>query len=490
MVDFATFQVGGVVYPLTSSLTNSSLQDADPSLYYAGQYFSSVINTYVWPRMQAIANALPVITPLQTSAIRTYVPYDPMPFLQEMQDVFPLLAVYRKTEKYGYKSYAWHHDLQEWGVSYILPPLSPGQAERVMPLLRSVAMTLRDRIENTFDPAFMSGQSPWALAGLEEIELTEGAYGFASVPNTNLVFPGYQGKLLVKERAMEVAAAFDGVFGGLDAEIGIASSTAPTVTDVSDVNWTAYTSTGIASISTVLAVYTADAGITAGVDAAHVGAWSPAAGTTIALSPNGPSNQPGLVQRAITLPNGTQKPVVRFDGTASQLAGAATALANDSGKTFIALYRLSDNVSRSTIFGQAQASDVGATALAIEANTSGTSGGKLGVMAAGSYYDASIPASSGWHVAVLTVSSSSGAEAGTISLSIDSGPAVLTKVSGSGTWASLASSNQLIVGGLISAISTTAAHCDIGVLISASSVLSATNIAACVTYCRQWAGMQ
>ena len=123
MADFGTFQYGGVSYPLTSSTANSLLRDADPSLYFALDYFASVISTHVGTRLIAESAGFP--SPI-TKAVMQVAPMDPAPYLLQQQFQFPLLVAYRVKDSYGRRTVTWQEDVGEWQVAYILPPLTQG----------------------------------------------------------------------------------------------------------------------------------------------------------------------------------------------------------------------------------------------------------------------------------------------------------------------------------------------------------------------------
>ncbi len=197
MADYDQFKHGAVPYPLTASTSNSLLKDADPALYYAMDFFANVLTTYLAPRLLAEASKSPPITAI-TAMVAAVLPMDPTPFLLEQQFKFPLLAVYRKKEKFVWKANGVVSDAGEWGVDYILPPMTGGQMERISPILRSVGQVISNRIENCMDPAYENGLAVWSVAGLEEIWLEEASYGgFAGTGN--LVFPAWRAKLTVKE---------------------------------------------------------------------------------------------------------------------------------------------------------------------------------------------------------------------------------------------------------------------------------------------------
>ncbi len=197
MTDYDTFGRGGVTYPIPVSITNTLLKDADPAIYYTLDYFQSVLNTYMRPRLLTEIARSPAITSI-TTAVSAVVPLDPVPYLQEQHFKFPLLAVYRKKETFREKSVALFEDDAEWAVDYILPPVTGGQLERLAPFLRAAGQILFNRIENMMDPAYSNGAAVWDLAGISKIELVEASYG-GYAGTGGLFFPAWRGKLMVKQ---------------------------------------------------------------------------------------------------------------------------------------------------------------------------------------------------------------------------------------------------------------------------------------------------
>ncbi len=197
MTDYAKFGHGGVTYPIAAATTNTFLKDADPAIYYTIDFFQSVLNTYLTARLTAELSRSPAITAL-TAAVASVVPLDPLPYLQEQNFKFPLLAVHRSKETFTRMSLSTMGDDSEWAVDYILPPLTGAQMERLSPLLRAVGQVLSNRIENVSDPAYAGGANIWTLAGIAKVELTEASYG-AFAGTGNQVFPAWRGKLVVKE---------------------------------------------------------------------------------------------------------------------------------------------------------------------------------------------------------------------------------------------------------------------------------------------------
>ena len=230
MAEQAQFKHGGVTYPLTSALTNSLLRDADPSLYYVSDYIQSVLQTYVGARLAAEAAVIGLSTGNNaiTAAVGTFLPYDPATVRLESQiGKWPLLAVWRQSGKYRWRTVARHETQATWKVAYVLPPLTPAQRERLAPVLASVPKVILNRIENHFDPAYASGADFMALAGLDEINLVEDSWGSFDIPDTQLVFPAWMGSLFVVERDENMpAGAAGGAMAGVDVAIPVHDPTA------------------------------------------------------------------------------------------------------------------------------------------------------------------------------------------------------------------------------------------------------------------------
>ncbi len=228
--DGTTFAYGGSTYPLTSALTNTLLQDSDPAVYWALQFFSSVITTHLGPRLLLEAGRLGA--PI-AAAVAYMTPLDPVPYLLEEQFQFPLLAVFRKSEKLTHLTYNWSHTTTQLGVSYVLPPLSAGQAENIVPILSSLGKVLKNRIEYGGDPSFQSGARVWdaSHAGLEKIDIVDGSFGlFAGTGD--LLFPSWSATLVVDERQMQEPGL--SILAAVDANQDLVNAGQTTISDFVD----------------------------------------------------------------------------------------------------------------------------------------------------------------------------------------------------------------------------------------------------------------
>ena len=215
------FQIGNVLSPITSSLSNSSLKDVDPVLYYIIKYFAGIIQLHVGPRFDAECASIGR-TDLVGHSVAQVVPFDPLPLSNEDQYKFPLLCVYRKHEDYTMKSSTWYSIKSELEVLYILPPLTSDQGRKLYPLLTHVARVFVDRTMNGFDDGFNNSEQVWQEAGLDQIGMESTAYGKfpglndnAKNEKSNIFFPGISATLLCSERRMPALVNYSD-FNGFD----------------------------------------------------------------------------------------------------------------------------------------------------------------------------------------------------------------------------------------------------------------------------------
>jgi hypothetical protein len=241
MAEQGAFVHGGVQYPLTTSSGFSALRDADPSLYYLLLFAASVLQTYIGARIAAEATAANLSTGPNavTSAVGYVLPYDPETVLLEQQIThWPLLAIWRASGKYRRRTVCRMETIATLKLAYVLPPLSGAQRERLGPLLNTVPKTLLNRIENKFDPGFMGGINWMAVAGVDELDMTEdgwGRYVLSESGGTNLILPCWLGTITLIERdnPMPVSAT-GGPFAGVDAQIQLIDAANPAPIDLID----------------------------------------------------------------------------------------------------------------------------------------------------------------------------------------------------------------------------------------------------------------
>lgn len=192
MADYSTQQVGGILLPLSTTSGNQLLQDSDPALFYALDFWAAMVNQYCGARIVQAANVAWNGNPPFTQAISVpdgIFPWDPAPYLKDIQARLPLLAVYRTKSQLTWPRIGWERDNCQFCVEYILPPLTPGQHEQVGIVLRAVAATIRKLTRQGFDPSYTPpGGTPGAVvwgkqfAAIEQIELKEETYaGYSDV---------------------------------------------------------------------------------------------------------------------------------------------------------------------------------------------------------------------------------------------------------------------------------------------------------------------
>jgi hypothetical protein len=156
LADWNQFQVGAVVQPLTTTSGNTLLRDADPSLFYALDFWQYVINTYPGPRLlqaATAARASGINVPIASAVAQVY-PYEPSSEFLENQIQFPALFAYRTRAHSEQWTAAFDHDVVEVQVVYVLPPLDAAGYERILPIFPAVAQALRYKTMEAWDPGY------------------------------------------------------------------------------------------------------------------------------------------------------------------------------------------------------------------------------------------------------------------------------------------------------------------------------------------------
>ena len=179
MTDYNIFQVGGVLYPLAAPGAQSTLQIADPALYYALDFWTYVIRTYCGTAITtAFSNA--GLTVPSSAVVQAY-PYEPLPEYLENQIQFPALFAYRKTARTEWHSVGFEQDVIALEVVYVLPTLKAAEAEIILPVLPAIAKALRRKTTDGWDPGYTPpggslGDQPWAAAYANVSEIGFGEY--------------------------------------------------------------------------------------------------------------------------------------------------------------------------------------------------------------------------------------------------------------------------------------------------------------------------
>jgi hypothetical protein len=223
-----TFNYGGLSFPLATPSATTLLQDADPAIFWALDYFSTMLATHIGARLVAESTACGATD--ITAAVRSTVPYDPAPLLTTQQLKLPMLAVYRIRDRYQRITSAWSHEEATWGVTYVLPPLRDDQVERLWPILHAAAIVIHNRTEQGHDPAYRSNALVWAdLARVERIGVTGGSFGRYDVTD-QLYMPAWTGEIVCREREMPPTDL--PALAGTDDAIDLAQSGAATIPDL------------------------------------------------------------------------------------------------------------------------------------------------------------------------------------------------------------------------------------------------------------------
>lgn len=253
--DYSSFQVGGVVEPIPVSTGHSLLRDADPALFFALDFWAYCIRKYVGDRLMQAVTAAGMIEGKRSDPIRSAVqqiyPWAPDLEFTSNQFNFPLLAAYRKTSTYKRKTASWENDRCSFDLFYAFPPLTAGQNEAVLPILRAVEDVVRKKTTQGWDPGYTPpggnlGDQPWGLkfASVEEVGFERGHQG--TLPGTgSLKFPFLlmEGYFIERDMYLPAANKFAGgdITGNLVAPdqttvptlLQVATQQAPTVLSVS-----------------------------------------------------------------------------------------------------------------------------------------------------------------------------------------------------------------------------------------------------------------
>jgi hypothetical protein len=210
--DYSEFLVGNVLQPLPVQSPNSLLQDADPALFFAIDFWSYVITTYPGPRLLAAAAAAG-ITSIKQAVAATY-PYEPLPQQLENQFSFPLLAVYRKEAQTEWHTVGHETDSTALEVLYVLPPMDAAASERLLPIFNAIMQALRRKSTDAWDPGYtppggnLGDQYTAApYAHVEEMGFGEDRFGLAKLASfgflpaaEGLYFPTLKLQAYVRER--------------------------------------------------------------------------------------------------------------------------------------------------------------------------------------------------------------------------------------------------------------------------------------------------
>lgn len=228
------FSRSGVSFPLTSSTSNSLLQDADPALFYLLEYLSWIVTNDVGDRLEAEATVCGA--PI-TNAVEYTLPYEPSHYLASQQVKFPLIAVWRDEEQFFDRTRTYRAANVTLHAVYVLPVLSAGQAEQLLPILSAIGKAWSDRVNQGSDPEFTptgqtQGSSPFAAGGVEKIDVTAGRYVVWN-DGGDLTFHAYMADIEMTERATFDSSDYDD-FDGINAHVDYKPPTGATIQDIAE----------------------------------------------------------------------------------------------------------------------------------------------------------------------------------------------------------------------------------------------------------------
>lgn len=243
MTDYASFKIGAVTYPLpmpgsgVGGVGASLLRDADPPIFYLLEFYQRLLEIHIQPRLMAEAAAGNI--PQIERAVHEALPLDPERFLLENEINVPLLAAYRKSSKTVFLTRI-KHFVDDVEVVYVLPAMRAGQAERILPILKSVYNLFDNRTEMGSDPSYTptsptltAGASFWEPAGVTKAGVTGASYG-AYDATEKLFFPCVKISLEMIERSDYALTEFEEA-DRYDVDINLAHPVDETLDDVAQI---------------------------------------------------------------------------------------------------------------------------------------------------------------------------------------------------------------------------------------------------------------
>lgn len=240
MAEAQNFYYGGATFPLTSSTARSLLRDADPAIYYALEFYASVISSHIGARLLTEAAAVGATQIM--SAVAETLPIDPEQFLTEDHFRFPLLTLNRKSTTYRYVNRR-RAALHKVEFAYVLPPLRAAEAERLIPILHAVGLLIDQKSTQGKDPGYTptaptgtAGEFVWSgtRACVKRVEVKDSSIG-AFAASSDLFFPAIVMAIEMDEMGDVDDGAY-GVFQGADVEIDNRASDGTTLEAVDDFN--------------------------------------------------------------------------------------------------------------------------------------------------------------------------------------------------------------------------------------------------------------
>lgn len=225
------FKVGNVVSPVTGSISTTPLADLAPYRSMLLDFLPFIITTHLGSRWTAEINALGLNgsvpgEPNFSNIVGQVLPYNPFPTAKQTDVRFPLLSVFQTNSVPDKTKSAWFTIQRMVDVVYMFPSFTAYQKERLNPFLDHIERVVVDRLLDSKDDAYNSGQDVLALAGIERLRVINVENDvFKGSPTTDEYFQCITFHLQIDERRMPYTAQFEN-FSGVDVHIDIPSGSA------------------------------------------------------------------------------------------------------------------------------------------------------------------------------------------------------------------------------------------------------------------------
>lgn len=218
--EYGPFKVGGVQFPLrlAASTGKTLLADGDPGIAALLAYLPSVLEIHLGARwVEAVTEAklsakVGGVDALLSKIVGSAFPFDVGPYLTVIQSAFPILAIFPLSEVMSEHTRTRHKTDGEIAVQWIMPPLQPDQALKLITFRRLVSRVLLNRTEQGWDPEHESGAEVFGAAGIMSIAFRGATYGFipattrGAVGSPNTFYPFVEFSVSLTERREDVFA--------------------------------------------------------------------------------------------------------------------------------------------------------------------------------------------------------------------------------------------------------------------------------------------
>jgi hypothetical protein len=237
------FKYGAVQGPVSSSTARSTLQDLDPALYETISFFDWLLEREVGPRWRAELSALScysVSSPPSESdgyqlgeSLDGYFPagsvsLDPIPWLKQQQQRFPLLSLHRTTGTLSSHTRGWLKVDQTLELNLILPALDQRLSEALTPILHLCVLVLNHFCRQGFHSAYQSGRRVFGpdashILGLTPVEHEQTMFVIGDQEQHSIPMPAMTMRLLLSERQNPPVGIYDQL-EGIDGYYSIAET--------------------------------------------------------------------------------------------------------------------------------------------------------------------------------------------------------------------------------------------------------------------------